>query len=344
MKLKIHHLSSALAVFMLLNSAYSHAATTTSDHTTRAQHDFKIERISKKLTQLIPSNAQLKLLSNASAWAEGPIVLQNGQLIWSDIVNNRVLTWNLQQQTQTWLSPAQFQNGHAIDQQGRLLAASHGKRAIERLDHQGKWEILVDLYGDKKLNSPNDLIVDRDGEIWFTDPTFGIKKANEGYGGNAVIGGEYSYRFNPKTQQLTQLVTPDVHTPNGIALSPDQKTLYISDAAAAHDANHQSRHIVAYALDQHKNLSKGHRLIDLKTGIPDGLKVDAKGNIWATSGNKIFIISAQGEQLGVLEFSHPVANLVFATTPDQQKVIYITGDRYLYQLNVLVDGALKAPH
>lgn len=292
------------------------------------------------LQHLIPKDAKLELITNQAKWSEGPLILKDGSIIWSDIVNNRVLKWNETEGVTTWLKPAQFQNGHAMDAEGRILAASHGKRAIERLEADGKWHVVVDLYEDKKLNSPNDLAIDRDGDIWFTDPTFGIKKKEEGYGGFAVAGGEFSYRYSTKDHTLTRLDTPDVKAPNGIAFSPDFKKLYLTDSQLAHDPKDPNlhRHLVSYDIDENKALSNGKMLAQIDTGIPDGVAVDEKGNIWVTGGEYIHVFKENGDKIGSLKFPSTVANLVFTTLANGQKVIYVTGSENLFRIPVLVSG------
>lgn len=289
----------------------------------------------------IPSNPKIERITDQAKWSEGPIVLKDGTVLWSDIVNNRVLEWNEKTGVRTWLSPAQFQNGHAIDTEGRIIAASHGKRAIERLEADGSWRVLVDLYGKNKLNSPNDVIVDKDGDIWFTDPIFGIKKADEGYGGNPVQGGEFSYRFSPKTNKIVRLNTPEVKTPNGIAFSPDQKKLYLTDSQIAHDQKDKKlhRHLFVYDIDSNKQTTHGKMLAQIDTGVPDGIAVDDKGNIWVTGGKYIHVFSENGTALGSLKFPTTVANMVFTTLPDGKKIMYVAGGSSLYKIAVNVSGA-----
>lgn len=288
----------------------------------------------------VAPNAKLERITDQAKWSEGPVVLKDGTVVWSDIVNNRVLQWNEKEGVKTWFAPAQFQNGHALDQEGRIIAASHGKRAIERLEADGSWRVLVDLYGDKKLNSPNDVIVDHDGDIWFTDPTFGIKKADEGYGGNAVVGGEFSYRFSPKTNEIVRLNTPEVKTPNGIAFSPNGKKLYLTDSQIAHDQKDTGlhRHLFVYDIDKNKQTTNGKMLAQIDTGVPDGIAVDEKGNIWVTGGQYIHVFDQKGKPLGNLQFPTTVANMVFATDKNGKKIMYVAGGTSLYRLDVQVGG------
>lgn len=294
----------------------------------------------KALQLLVPKGAKLERLTDTAKWSEGPVVLKDGTVLWSDIVNNRVLQWNETEGVKTWHAPAQFQNGHAIDQEGRIIAASHGKRAIERLEKDGKWHVLVDLYHDKKLNSPNDVILDAQGDIWFTDPIFGIKKESEGYGGNPVAGGEFSYRYSPQTHEIVRLNTPEVKTPNGIAFSPDQKKLYLTDSQIAHDQKDTGlhRHLFVYDIDENKQMSNGKMLAQIDIGVPDGIAVDNHGNIWVTGGQYIHVYKPNGTKIGSLKFPTTVANMVFTTLQNGQKVMYVAGATSLYRLPVLVNG------
>ncbi|GGF03443.1 gluconolactonase [Chishuiella changwenlii] len=301
----------------------------------------KIEVVSSDATiyNLIPKNTEVEILSEESTWAEGPLVLPNEEVIWSDVVGNRVFKWNEKDGAKVWLSPSQYHNGHAIDHEGRIVAASHGKRAIERLEKDGNWIVLVDLYGDKKLNSPNDLVIDKQEEIWFTDPLFGIVKENEGYGGNPVQGGEFVYRFNPSTKKIVRLDTKEIVTPNGIGLSKDQKTLYVADSQIEHTPKpYNTRNVVAYDIDENKNLRNGRIFHQFETGIPDGIAVDNKDNIWVTSGKIVHILSRNGKRIGSLVFPNNVANLTFGKYKNKN-VVYITGSNSLFRLNVSVEGA-----
>lgn len=301
--------------------------------------DLKITATDSNIYELLPNDSKLEVLSDQSTWAEGPAVLPNGDVIWSDVIGNRVFKWNEKDGAKIWLSPSQFHNGHAIDKEGRIVAASHGKRAVERLEKDGSWTVLVDLYGDKKLNSPNDLVIDKEGEIWFTDPLFGISKENEGYGGNPLQGGEFVYRYNPKTKKIVKLETKEIVTPNGIALSKDEKTLYVADSQIEHTSKpFNTRNIVAYDIDKNKNLKNGRIFFQTEEGIPDGIAIDSKGNIWVTSTHDIYVISPEGKQIGKLTFPDKVANLTFGKYK-KKDVLYITGSKNLFRLNVLVGGA-----
>lgn len=306
-------------------------------------HPAKITQEDPAFGALIGKHAQLATLYDKGVWSEGIQPMPDGSVIWSDVKANQVLRWTDAQGVEVWLKPSQYQNGHALDPQKRLLAASHGKRSIERLESDGKWHILVDLHEEQKLNSPNDLIVDRSGDIWFSDPAFGISNPKESYGGNPVQGGDYSYRYSPATNTLTRLDTPLVKAPNGLALSPDERTLYIADSEQAYDFNAKTlnHHIVAYDVAADKTLSNGRVLAQVSPGIPDGIKVDEKGNIWSSSTDAVQVFAPNGKRLGKIDVPGTVGNLAFGLNAKTGKpVLYITSGPTVYRLDVNVKGAV----
>lgn len=292
------------------------------------------------LNKLVDEGADIKRLYDGSIWSEGPLALPDGSVIWSDIKNNRVMIWREGEEVREWLKPAQFHNGHALDHEGRILAASHGKRAVERLNKDGKWEVLVDLDGEHKLNSPNDLVVDADGRIWFTDPTFGIDQPEEGYGGTPMTGGEYVYRFDPESEELTRLSTPAVKTPNGLAFAPGETTLYIADSEQGHDREDDSlnHHIVAYDVSDDGALSNERVFAEISPGVPDGLKVDEHGNVWTSSDSGLQVFNPKGERLGRVDLPERTANLAFAEH-DGQHYLFVTATKSLYRIPVKVGEA-----
>lgn len=293
--------------------------------------------------QLVSKEAKAEWLADDLIWAEGPACLPDGQVIFSDIPNNRVMSWTPDKGTTTWLKPAHFQNGHALDRQGRVVAASHGERGIVRQTSNGHWETLVDKYQGKRLNSPNDLIVARDGAIWFTDPSYGIDNAHEGYGGKVELDDKYVYRYLPETKQLTQLATPEVNVPNGLAFSPDEQYLYVADSELSQDRNNPKlqHHIFVYPITNHQ-LGKGRIFAEIKSGLPDGIKVDEQGNVWSSSAEGIHIFNAARKLLGkILIPAKATANLALCTDAKGQNWAYITASQYSLRTPVLVKGAVS---
>ncbi|MDI2091245.1 SMP-30/gluconolactonase/LRE family protein [Commensalibacter oyaizuii] len=297
---------------------------------------------------LVGEHPQLQLISQDNIWTEGPQAMPDGGVIWSDIKGNKVLHWDEEKGEQVLLKPSQHQNGHALGKDGQLVAASHGKRAIERQSSDGSWHVLVDLYNEQKLNSPNDIIVDKSGDIWFTDPNFGIIQPAEGYGGNSVQGGNHVYRYSPTTNKIFRLDTSLVKAPNGLAFSPDEKKLYITDTDLAYSmidpaltGVHTNHQIDVYDVNSDKTLTNGRILTKVDPGIPDGIKVDEKGNIWSSSKTGLQIFNAEGKLLGKVIFPQTVSNMSFGINPKTQKpVLFITSHHNVYRMDVGVRGAV----
>lgn len=286
--------------------------------------------------RLVAPGSTAELLYDGALWSEGPLALPDGSVIWSDIENNRVLVRRESGEVADWLRPAQFHNGHALDREGRVLAASHGKRGVERLEEDGRWRVLVDLYGEDKLNSPNDLVVDRRGRIWFTDPAFGVRSQTEGYGGREVAGGEFVYRFDPQSDENERLEMPMVAVPNGLAFGPDERILYIADSQRAYDAENAelNHHIVAYDVSEDGDLSNERVFAEIEPGFPDGIKVDEHGNVWSSSASGVQVFDPSGTRIGRIDLPEETANLTFG-----HGAVFITATTGLWRLPVLVTDA-----
>jgi len=291
--------------------------------------------------ELVVSNARPELITDKAVWAEGPVCTPEGLFIFSDVKQNRVMSWSEQQGLKVWLEPSDYQNGHSVDNNGRIIAASHGRRAILRQEHDGTWTTLVDSWQGKRLNSPNDVTVAPDGAIWFSDPTFGVLSKEESYGGKPEQTGEYVYRYDPSSRSLSRADTPEVHSPNGLAFSPDGKTLYVSDTQLAHDFSNKklAHRIVAYRIDGTR-LTTGHVFAEVTPGIPDGITTDEKGNVWSSSKEGVQVFSEQGERLGrILVPSRDTGNLALCSGADGRKWLYVTAANLVLRLPVKVSAA-----
>lgn len=313
----------------------------TSAASAASEPEIKLVALDPTFLDLVPQDAKAEWIARDLSWAEGPVCLPNGRFIFSDIPNNRVMSWTPDQGLTTWLQPAHFQNGHAVDAEGRVLAASHGQRGIVRQTKSGAWETLVDKYQTKRLNSPNDLVVTRDGSIWFTDPSYGIENANEGYGGKVEQDGKYVFVLAPDTKKLTRLVTPEVNAPNGLAFSPDEKFLYVADSEAPRDKHNNTLkyQIFVYSVRGHE-LGQGRIFAQLTSGLPDGIKVDEQGNVWSSSAEGIYIFNSTGKLLGKIRIPAKVtSNLAFCTDPKGRNWVYITASQYSLRTPVWVKGA-----
>jgi gluconolactonase len=294
----------------------------------------QIEIYDPRMQALLRAASRLDKLATGATWSEGPVYLpEEDCLMWSDIPGNRLLRWSEKEGMSVWLEPAHFQNGHTLDVQGRIIACSHGKRCVERLENDKTWTTLVDSYQGKKLNSPNDVVVKSDGTIWFTDPSYGLTQSDEGYGGEQEQDGCYVYRFDPATHETNAVVT-DMVKPNGLAFSPDESILYVSDTGASHDAR-GPHHIRAYEVDG-TTATNGRVFAVIEPGLPDGLRVDINGYIFTSSLDSIQVYSPEGEQLGKILVPEKVGNCTFGG-PDKNR-LFIAASSSLYAVTLETQG------
>ncbi|WP_120951097.1 SMP-30/gluconolactonase/LRE family protein [Helicobacter sp. L8] len=285
----------------------------------------------KTFSTLINTHTQPKILYHRGLWLEGPQVLPNGDLVVSDVEGNEVLLFQRihhKFKMRVLLQPSHRQNGHALDTKGHLVAVSHGNRDLERLEH-GHWHVLASTYHHKRFNSPNDVIVDHQGNIYFSDPKFGLL----GSGQIAAQEGEFIYRYNPHTKQVVRLNTPSLKSPNGLALSPDEKILYIADSQLAYDPSdlNLKHQILAYDIFPNQSLHNERVFVVIAPGFPDGIKVDSQGNLWASNGHGIQVFNPQGKMLGEIILPQVVSNLAFdSKTP----ALFVTSDSKLYMFKL----------
>ncbi|HTL87863.1 MAG TPA: SMP-30/gluconolactonase/LRE family protein, partial [Leptolyngbya sp.] len=167
-----------------------------------------IEIYDDRMHELVRPDASLEKLTSGAVHAEGPVYFhEDDSIVWSDAHGNQLLRWSVQDGLSVLRDPSDYQSGNYRDLEGRLVACSSGQRAIVRRDFDGAWKTLVDRYKDKRLNSPNDLVVKRDGTIWFSDPPYGLTQANQGYGGKEEQAGSYVFRFDPVTGEINPVIT-----------------------------------------------------------------------------------------------------------------------------------------
>ena len=285
---------------------------------------------------LIIPPAALETLWTGGRWTEGPAWFGDSRtLLFSDIPNDRMLQWAEGLGVREFRSPANYSNGNTRDREGRLITCEHGRRCISRTETDGRISVLADRYQGRRLNSPNDVVVKSDGTIWFTDPSYGITSDYEGDKAESEIGACHVYRLDPADGALSA-VAEDFVRPNGLAFSPDEKTLYIADSSITHDpgGNH---HIRAFDVIEGRRLAKGRVFTEISPGFPDGFRCDTQGNVWCSSGDGVQVFAPDGMRLGKILVPEHVSNLCFGG-PKKNR-LFITATTSLYSLYVNANGA-----
>ncbi len=300
-----------------------------------------IEQNDPALENLIEKDAKIEVLTTGHQWTEGPVWIKSeGYLLFSDVPRNKIHKWSPQTGHSVFMDPSGYDgengeqepgsNGLILDSEGRLLVCDHGNRRVYRVEKDGSKTTLAERFDNKRFNSPNDLVVHSSGDIYFTDPPYGLKDESkrelEWFG---------VYRLQP--DGTVTLVTKELLRPNGIALSPDEKKLYVAQS-------HRPAPIYKfYAInDDGSPGSEGTVLFDASPyaeqgdpGMPDGMCVDIEGNLWATGPGGVLIISPKGKLLGRIMMGKPTANCAFG---DDGSMLYITSNDRVCRVKTKTKG------
>jgi gluconolactonase len=280
-------------------------------------------------------NTGLEELFSDCRWAEGPVWFNDaGFLAWSDIPNDRMMRWVPGGGVSVFRSPANFANGHTRDRQGRLVTCEHGSRRVTRTEPDGAITVLADAFGGRRLNSPNDVVVQSNGAIWFTDPTYGILSDYEGFRADPEQGARGVYRIDPASGALIRVVD-DFVQPNGLAFSPDERRLYVADSGFSHD-DAAPHHIRVFDVSEDGTLAGGAVFAEVAPGVPDGMRIDSEGNLWTSAGDGIHVLDPDGALLGKILLPQTVANLTFGGP--RRNRLFVTATRSLYALYVAATG------
>jgi gluconolactonase len=287
----------------------------------------------------VRTSARVEKLFEGTRWAEGPAYFPAGRyLVWSDIPNDRILRWDEPTgHVGVFRSPAGYTNGHTVDREGRLVSCSHGARRVERTEHDGSITTIADRYDGKRLNSPNDVVVSSDGAVWFSDPTYGIDSDYEGFAAESEIGASHVYRVDSQTGACA-IAADDFVKPNGLALSPDERRLYVSDTGMTHVSD-GPRHIRAFDVGGDGALSGGEVFATCSEGIFDGFRFDAEGRLWTSAGDGVHCYDPDGTLLGKVLVPEAVANVVFGG-PKRNR-LFICATTSLYSVMLGVSGATR---
>lgn len=292
-------------------------------------------------------NTPIQRLHTGTLWAEGPAWNGVGRyVVWSDIPNNVQYRWLADDGHVSVIhNPSGNSNGNTFDFQGRQLSCEHGNRRLVRYEYDGSLTVLADEWQGKRLNAPNDVVVDPDGNIWFTDPGYGSLMNYEGNKGPLEIK-EAVYRIDGKSGKMT-LVTDEIYKPNGLCFSPDYKKLYVADTGASHYPEAE-REIKVWDVNNGATLRNGKRFISMtwedgRSGNADGIRCDVDGNIWSSAGwvgdgyDGVHIFAPDGDRIGLIKLPEICSNLCFGGA--KRNRLFMTGSQSLYAVYVETQGA-----
>ena len=302
-----------------------------------------IAPIDPRFPDLIPPSSRLVRLATGTKWAEGPVYrFAAGDLLWSDIPNDRIMRWSAEDGVSVWRHPSGFANGHTLDLEGRLLSCEHGRRRISRTEAGGAVVGLVDRHRGGRLNSPNDVVVKSDGTIWFTDPPYGIIGDEEGHRADSEQGDvNHVFRFDPATGRL-DAVSDAMGDPNGLAFSPDEALLYVSDTSAVRHGDAGSHHIVVFDVIDGTSLANLRVFAEITPGLADGFRVDEHGNLFTSAGDGIQVFAPDGTRLGTIPVPETTSNCVFGGP--EGRTLFVTATTSLYSIETATRGATVHRH
>ena len=306
-----------------------------------------VERIDAGFDELVAEDAEIEWLGEGFKWTEGPVwVKGKGYLLFSDIPNNRINKWKEGDGVSVFLDRSGYtgtdkftgeepgSNGLMIDADGNLCLCEHGNRCVARLNSDGSRTILAHQFEGKRFNSPNDLVFHSNGNLYFTDPPYGLPKRYDDPARELDWCGVYLRKPDGKITLLTK----EFDRPNGIGLSPDEKTLYVAQSKG------EAAIWKSFPVKADGTIGEGKLFFDAtkwagkedRPGSPDGLAIDMKGNVWATGPGGVYVLSPNGKLLGRISTGQRTANCCFGN--EDGTVLYMTADDYLCRIKTRVKG------
>lgn len=276
----------------------------------------EVQRLDPAIDVLLPPDAKLEILVDGVDWCEGPVWMDGG-LLFSDVKQNTIYRWTPKGGVKPWLKPSGYliakprgnepgSNGLTLDAEGRLVMCQHGERRVARLERDGRTQTpLATTFDGKRFNSPNDLCFDRNGNLYFTDPPYGLPKGPGDPTAEMGFNGVFLRRPDGRVERLAI----DLTFPNGVALSPDEHTLYVAVSDPKNPV------VMKYAVKDDGTAGEGRVFFDASPlvaqklkGMPDGMKVDERGNLWLGGPGGLLVISPEGKHLGGVLTGVPTAN------------------------------------
>jgi gluconolactonase len=316
----------------------------------------EIQRLDPAVDQLVPGNAMLeKVATGFNKWTEGPVWTREGTLLFAEIPANNIDQWIPGKTASVFMHPSGYvgtepfkgpepgSNGMTRDGDGRISVAGHARRNVwrmESVDPRAQITVLADSYQGKKLNSPNDLVYKSDGSLYFTDPPYGLPtqsdtdplKELQVNGVYRLPGARAQKAGAPPDRDKLQLIIKDLPRPNGVAFSPDEKYLYIADSG--------KKVWMRYRVLPDGSVTDGALFLDPTSdpakGVPDGLRLDEKGNIYGAGPGGVWIISPEGKHIGTIKVPEVVANVAWGDK--DYKTLYITASTSIYSIKLSVPG------
>lgn len=303
-----------------------------------------IVSLDPRFDRLLPSGAAVERIASGFTWVEGPTWdRRTKRLLFTDIPNNVVFAWTERDGVQEFLRPSGFSgterftgmepgaNGLAFDARGRLLLCQHGDRRVARLEPDGRLVSVADRFNGRRLNSPNDLVVAPNGDLLFTDPPFGLP----GQFGDPDRELSFSGVYRIGRSGRVALVSRDLTAPNGLALSPSGRTLYVSNADPANPG------WIAFDLAPDGSARNprvfhdGRAYASAAAGSPDGMDIDQEGNLFAAGPGAVYVFAPDGSLLGRIDFGIAVSN---TTWGDDGSTLYITASTGVYRVKLRTRG------
>lgn len=308
-----------------------------------------IERLDPALDRLVAADAEVEVLAEGYEWSEGPLWVQDGgYLLFSDIPQNAVYRWKEGEGASQWLKPSGYtgtvprggepgSNGLVLDPEGRLVLCQHGDRRMARMDAplsapEPRFTTIADRFEGARFNSPNDAVFAKNGDLYFTDPPYGLVQRSKD------PARELSYQgiFRCAPDGTVSLLSREMSRPNGLGFSPDERTLYVSQSDRAEPIWRAFDVGPDGSLGSSRVLFDSSPLAKTRPGLPDGLKLDTEGNLYASGPGGILVITPEGGHLGTILTGRATSNCVFG---DDGRSLYITAHTYLMRVRLRAKGA-----